>query len=155
MKQINLLLFLFAFIITSCNAPEYPEFRKMENVSFKSLSFDDGISVTLNGDAVFFNPNLLGANVTELDCDVFINGKKVTHINQDISAEMKGNSEFKLPLDFKVPLKEVFKDVKPTLGNIFKKKKIEYRLVGSLKVGLGNIEMSIPVEYEDEEEVKL
>jgi hypothetical protein len=68
---------------------------------------------------------------------------------------MKGNSEFKLPLDFKVPLKEVFKDAKPTLGDIFKKKKIEYKLLGHLKVGLGNIEVSVPVEYEDQEEVRL
>jgi LEA14-like dessication related protein len=155
MKLINLLLLLFTLQLFSCSAPDYPEFRKMENVSLKSVSFKDGLSVSLNGEAVFFNPNLIGANVTEMDFDVFINGKKVTHINQDVSAEMKGNSEFKLPLDFKVPLKEVFKDAKPTLGDIFKKKKIEYKLLGHLKVGLGNIEVSVPVEYEDQEEVRL
>jgi LEA14-like dessication related protein len=126
----------------------------MEKVTFKSFSFKDGGSVTLEGQALFFNPNLLGANVTEMDFDVYINGKKVTHINQPVSAEMKGNSEFKLPLDFQVPLKEVYKDLKPTLGSIFKKKKIEYRLDGHLKVGLGNIEVSVPVQYEDEEEMK-
>ena len=68
---------------------------------------------------------------------------------------MPGNSDFTLPLSFNVPLKEVAKDFKPTVGDIFKKKKVEYKLVGTLKVGLAGANIKVPVEYEDEEELSL
>lgn len=149
------ILCLFTLLFSACDSVDYPEFRKMENVKFKSISFSGGPSVTLKADAIFFNPNPVGANVTEVDLDVYINGKKVTNIRQDVRAEMKSNSEFTLPLDFKVPLKEVFNDLKPSLGNLLKKRKIDYRMDGTLKVGVGSVEVAVPVDYAGEEEVRL
>jgi LEA14-like dessication related protein len=156
MKKVSFLsFFLLLGMLFSCSQPSSPEFQKMENVQFKSASFLNGPSVTLVGDAVFYNPNTLGAQVTEVDMEVFINGKKVTRIKQDVSANMKGKAAFILPLSFEIPLEEIFKDFKPTLGDIFKKRIIEYQLIGNIKVGLGNLELKVPVEYEDEEELKL
>lgn len=155
MKKVNFLLILLSLQLLSCNTSQYPEFRKMENISFQSLNFNKGLSATLKGDAVFFNPNMLGATVTGMDFDVFVNDKKVTKVNQKVSAEMAGNSEFKLPLEFKVPLTEVFKDIQSNLGNLFKKKKIEYKLIGYIKISLGGMEVSVPVEYQGEEKVRI
>jgi len=156
MKNYSFFLNMLALcMLASCAQPSSPEFKKMENVQFKSASFLNGPSVTLVGDAVFYNPNTLGAQVTEIDMDVIINGKKVTRVKQDVSANMQGQAEFILPLSFEIPLEEIFKDFKPTLGDIFKKRIIEYKLIGSIKVGLGNLELKVPVEYEDEEELKL
>ena len=149
-----LLLAAAVMLFEACSSPDYPEFQKMENVKFSSISFTGGVSVTLNGDAVFHNPNPIGAKVTEIDFDLFINDKKVTHIRQDVSENMKANSDFTLPLQFKIPLKEVFKDLKPTIGNIFKKQKINYHMLGTLKVGLGSVEVAVPIDYADEEELK-
>lgn len=147
-------LFLFALLFSACDSVDYPEFKEMKNVKFKSVSFNNGPSVTLKADAVFFNPNPIGANVTEVNLDVYIDDKKVTNIKQDVSAVMGSNSDFTLPLDFNVPLKEVFKDAKPAIGNIFKKRKIDYRMDGTLKVGVGSVEVAVPVEYAGEEEVR-
>ncbi len=147
-------LLLFCLLFSACSSPDYPEFREMKNVKFKSFSFTDGGSVTLKADAIFFNPNAIGANVTEVDLDMYLDGKKVTHIRQDVSAKMKSNSEFTLPLDFSVPLKEVYKDLKPALGNLLKKRKLGYRMEGTLKVGLGSVEFAVPVDFAGEEEVR-
>lgn len=147
-------LLILCILFSACSSPEYPEFREMKNVKFKSFSLNNGASVTLKADAIFFNPNAIGANVTEVDLDMYVEDKKVTNIRQDVSAKMKANSEFTLPLDFNVPLKEVYKDLKPSLGNLLKKRKINYRMDGTLKVGLGNIEISIPVDYAGEEDVR-
>lgn len=152
--KLNTLLLLITIGFFACSSPEYPEFREMKNVKFKSFSLNNGGSVTLNADAVFFNPNAIGANVTEVDLDMYIDDKKVTHIRQDVRAEMNANSEFTLPLDFSVPLKEVYKDLKPALGNVFKKRKVAYRMDGTLKVGLGSVEIAVPVDYAGEEEVR-
>ena len=151
--------FLFSIfsilILIACNGPTSPEFKKLENVQFKSTSFLNGLTVTLTSDAIFHNPNPIGAKVTEVDLDVFINGKQVTRVKQDLSVDMKAKSDFTLPLEFEIPLQEVYKDLKPTLGDLFKKKKIEYKLDGDIKVGLGNVELRVPVVYEDQEEIRL
>lgn len=156
--QINMkfssFLLLICLFFSACSSPEYPEFREMKNVKFKSFSLNNGGSVTLKSDAIFFNPNAIGANVTEVDLDVYIDDKKVTNIRQDVRAEMNANSKFTLPLDFSVPLKDVYKDFKPSLGNLLKKRKIAYRIDGTLKVGLGSVEFSIPVDYAGEEDVR-
>ena len=154
-KNIPAILIICLLFLVACNAPQKPEFQKMENVTFKSVSFSGPLTVTLSGDAVFNNPNAIGANVTEVDLDVFINDKKVTHVKQNVSAIMPANADFRLPLEFDVPLKDVFKDAKITLNDIFKKKILQYKLVGNIKVGLGSVEVKVPVDYADEEEVKL
>lgn len=146
--------FLF-ILITACDGPQKPEFRKMENVKFKSVSFSGPLTITLKGDAVFNNPNPISANVTEVDLDVFVYDKKVTHITQNVSATMPANADFRLPLQFDLPLKDVFDDGKLAIGDIFKKKLLQYKLLGNIKVGLGSVEVRVPVEYADEEEVKL
>ncbi|MFK7935820.1 MAG: LEA type 2 family protein [Saprospiraceae bacterium] len=155
MKPIYFVLLLFAIQFTACNAPEYPEFVEMQNVKFKSVGFLNGLNVTCTADAVFNNPNAVGANVTEVNLDVSIDGKKVTTIKQEVSAKMPANSAFTLPLDFDIPLREVLKDVKPSLSNILKNRKLNYQIDGTLKVGLGAVEVAIPVDYAGEEEVKL
>ncbi len=143
------MIFLFSFFLISCAAPSEPEFKKLENVKFGSLSVIKPYSVTLNADAIFHNPNVLGANITEMNFDVYINDQKTTKINQDISAKMSPNSDFSLPIKCKIPLKEVFKDFK--FKDILKEKVLRYKLDGYLKIGLGNVELKVPVTFEDEE----
>ena len=151
----TILLLATISLLAACGKPSSPEFMRMEDVKFGSVSFSDGLSVVLNGNAVFDNPNKIGANISSVDLDMYVNGKKVTHINQEVHTTMPANAEFKLPLTFNVPLKEVFKDAKPTLGDIFNKRKIEYRLVGTLKVAVGYIQVEVPIDHEDVSEVKL
>jgi len=155
MKLTYFFLFGICLSLFACDGPEYPEFVEMKNVKFKSVGFLNGLSITCKADAVFKNPNPVGAKVTEVNLDVTIDGKKVTTIKQEVSAKMPANSEFILPLNFDVPLKKAFPDLKSTLGNLLKSKKLNYQLEGTLKVGLGKVEVAVPVDYEGEEEVKL
>ncbi|MFT4760345.1 MAG: LEA14-like dessication related protein [Paraglaciecola sp.] len=142
-------------LFLSCENPQQPVFKTLENVRFKSFSIANGGSVTLSGDALFHNPNMLGADVSSVDLDVYINGKMVTNVVQDVHASMSGNSDFTLPLNFKVPLKDTVKDFKSSINDIFKKKLVEYQLDGHIKAGLGSVQVSIPVKYEGEEELRL
>ncbi len=154
MKRIFYFLLLGSLLtVISCSAPEKPEFRKLENVKFKSASIKD-MKVTLTGDAVLFNPNALGANISGMDFDIFANGKKVTKVRQEITATIPANNTFKLPLEFDIPVKEVFKDFKPTITNIFNKKKLNYKVDGHLIVNLAGANIKVPVTHEDEEEIK-
>lgn len=142
-------------LFLSCENPQQPVFKSVENVRFKSFSIANGGSVTLTGDALFHNPNRLGADVSGVDLDVYINGKMVTHVVQEVNASMSGNSDFTLPLNFKVPLKDAVKDFKFSINDIFKKKLVEYQLDGHIDVGLGSVQVSVPVKYKGEEELRL
>ena len=138
-----------------CENPQQPVFKTLEKVRFKSFSIADGGSVTMTGNAIFHNPNTLGADISAVDLDVYINGKMVTHVVQEVNASMSGNADFSLPLNFKVPLKDAVKDFKFSLNDIFKKKLVEYQLDGHIKAGLGSAQVRIPVKYEGEEELRL
>lgn len=156
MKSIiySTILFVSLFLF-SCNTPEAPEFQKLENVKFKSASFSKDLNFTLSADALFHNSNTLGADITGLDLEVFVNDKKVSDIKQNVTASMGGNSDFKLPIELVVPLREVLKDVKPSLGELFKKREVNYHLKGTASVSVAGVEVDVPVDYEGKEELKL
>lgn len=144
-----------ALFLFSCSTPEAPEFQRLENVRFKSASITNLMNFTLTANAVFNNPHPVGATITALDLEMFVNGEKVSDIKQNVSAPISGNSDFKLPLEIEVPLTKVLKDIKPTLGELFKKREISYQLKGTATVSVAGVEVNIPVDYEDKEELKL
>lgn len=144
---------ILCLAIMACEAPQEPTFQKLENVTFNSLVLKKPYSVTLKADAIFHNPNVLGAKITEMDFDVYINDKKTTKIRQDVSATMPANSDFSLPIECKIPLREVFEDLK--LRDILSAKVLKYKMDGHLKIGLGNLEIKVPVVFEGEEKAKL
>ncbi len=149
----HVMILLASLCILACEAPQEPTFLKLENVSFNSLVLKKPYSVTLKADAIFHNPNVLGAKITEMDFDVFINDKKTTQVRQDVTATMPANSDFTLPIECKIPLKEVFEDLK--LKDLLSAKVLKYKMDGHLKIGLGNLEVKVPVTYEGEEKARM
>ena len=133
--------------------PDQPEFKSLENVQFNSFSFQRPYSVTLNADAIYYNPNTLGADIKEMDFDVFIDDKLVTHITQDIEAKMPAQSEFTLPVQVKIPLEEVMKDL--NIRDLLSSREINYRLDGDFKMGIGKAMVKVPFKYSGTERVGL
>ncbi len=148
-----LLVFCAALLLGSCTAPEKPTFKKVENIKFNSLSIKKPYSVKLNADAVFNNPNAIGAQIKAMDFDVFINGKKTTHIKQDVSTKMPAKSDFTLPIICSVPLKEIFQELK--LKDLLKAKNIDYRVTGHLTIDLGGVGINVPFDHEGKEKLSL
>ncbi len=147
------LLIFFSFFFIGCSGPNRPEFKRIENVKFNSFSIIKPYSVTFNADAIYYNSNRVGADITELDIDVYVNDQKVTHITQDIRAKIPGQSEFTLPLNLKVPLEEVLKDFK--LKDILNQKMVKYEMKGFLKMGIGDAMVKVPFNYAGEESISL
>lgn len=144
---------LLGSFMISCSNPEQPTFKSIQNVRFNSVSFIKPYSVTLNVDAIYHNSNRLGADIVEMDFDVFVNGKKATHIKQDVKATMPGRSDFTLPIQVKIPLEEVIKDLK--IKDLLNSKVIQYEMKGYLKMGLGDAVVKVPFNYSGEEKIGL
>ena len=148
-----LLVMTISLYFGACSSPEKPVFKSLENVKLNSFSIKKPYSVTLNADAIYHNPNILGADITGMDLDVFVNKKKVTHITQDVIAKMPPKSDFVLPILLKVPLEEIFQDL--NFKDLLGLKMIEYELKGHLKVGFGGIDAKIPFSHSGEEALSL
>lgn len=157
MKRLHLLLpFLILFSISACKKPAQPEFKKLTNVKFGSLiKIDNGFGVKMKGDAVLFNPNSVGVPISGMDFDLYADGKKVSHITQDVTAQMPANGDFTLPLNFGIPLEEVFRGFKPTIRELMNKRSVKVKVDGHLVVKPAGVELKIPVTYEDDYEVAL
>ena len=131
-----LLPLLSIFICINCTQPSKPVFKSIENVKFNSFSIQKPYSVTFNADLIYHNPNQLGADITEMDFDVFIDDQKVTHITQSLRARMPARSDFTLPLELKIPLEDVIQDL--SFKDLLSSRTINYQMIGHFKMGLGD-----------------
>jgi len=151
---LSITITVLIILAVSCSMPTEPTFKKLEDVKFKSLSLSKK-RVTLSANALFNNPNALSGQMKNMNLEVFVNGKKVSNLKQNVSSEIPAESDFKLPLEVEIPLNEVLKDIGSSLGGILKSPKIKYHLEGSATVSMAGIEASVPIYFEGEEELKL
>jgi hypothetical protein len=87
-----------------------------------------------------------------INVDIFVNGKKAASVNQDLKTTIPANSEFSVPIEVKLAIKELgFMD---TLLGMIGGKKFEVRYEGSLKLSYHGFPINVPVNYKDEVRVR-
>jgi LEA14-like dessication related protein len=104
----------------------------------------------LKANAVFFNPNSSRMRLKRIDIDVLVDGKKAARVDQHLSALIKANAEFTVPLEVQLNLKEGLLD---TILSLFGGKKHEIQFVGTMKVTVNGFPVRVPLNYK--EEIKL
>ena len=142
---------LMALMLAACSSPQKPVFKKIDNIKFNSFTLKKPYSVKLDANAIFHNPNSIGAQIKALDFDVFVNGNKTTHVEQEVSSKMPANADFTLPIICSVSLKDVFKDL--NLMDLLSPKLIDYKMVGHLTIDLGGVGIDIPFDHEGNEDL--
>lgn len=153
-------LFFLSVLITlifACENMDRPQFQAINNVKLNSVNIAKGLNVEMSGDVTFFNPNDVSVDVSELNADVYVNGKKVTTVTQqDVKTKMKASEDFTIPITCNIPLESVFNDIKGGMfKNLFKKKKIDLRLEGTLKTTKAGVSMEVPFDYSETHELSL
>ncbi len=148
------LLFIASLLIfQACDSDsvKYPEFVKLQNVKFGNVKLPPNMAVTFSSDMVLNNPNPVGVTISKMEFDVFIDGKKSTHIVQDTNVKMPANSDFTMPLSFQIPInhKEIFKNLKDVLSGAWKKQAMDIRSVGKIYVKVMGKDVGIPFDHED------
>ncbi len=135
------------FLLTGCSGPKEPEFQRLENVRLKTLPFKGELQFT--ADAIMHNPNPIGVEITTLDLDVEMEHSHVADISQDVSAKMPPNGDFALPLEFYVPIKEVFKDWKGLLGGTLSNQTVDVHVDGHCKVSVASATVKVPIKFSE------
>lgn len=136
--------------------PKAPTLVKITNVKLSDVKLPPEMSVNFNANAILNNPNDFGVNISGMDFDVYVNGKKTTRINREVDSKMPANSDFTLPIRFEIPLKDEagLKGLGGLLQNALKNKAMDIRSEGTISVKVLSYDFEIPFEYEDNYRLK-
>jgi LEA14-like dessication related protein len=145
MKRV-LLFVLIAVALEAC-APKEPVVLREVHIRSVDLG-KDGKTPVLKADAILYNPNKGSLRLKEIDLDILLNDKSAARIDQKLNAQIKGQSEFTVPLEVQLALGD--SGLLDTLLNLFGGKKYNIRFTGKIKVSVGGFPVKIPVEHRDE-----
>ena len=140
---------LMIVLAGSCAPKEQVEFRKVLNVRLEAVAK----TPTLKADLVFYNPNKGNAKLKKIEMDILLNDKSAGRIDQTLNQKIKGQSEFTVPIEVKLALKEL--GLLNTIINIFGGKKNEVRMLGKVRVSVHGFAISVPVDHKEEIKLKM
>ena len=140
---------LMSLLLAACAPKEQVVFRKVLNIRLDMVSN----APVLKADIVFFNPNKQGAKLKKINLDILVNEKKGGEVDQVLNQKIKGESEFTVPIEVKLNLKEI--GLLDTLINIFGAKKYTIRMVGKIRVSVSGFAISVPVDEIQEIKIRM
>lgn len=138
--------------LSSCNKPESPQFKHLENlvVELESLS-----SANLHAEAVLFNPNKNTITIKGADIDIMLGEKVIAVLDEEYDIKAHGNQDFMVPLDVKIRLKDLnLSAIGSALGLIGDSGQ-EIRYLGKIKVKAYGVPFSVKVDYKDVINIKI
>ena len=144
---------LIIFVLASCNKPESPQFKYLENivVELESLS-----SANLHAEAVLHNPNKNTITIRGADINILMEDKVVAVLDEEYDIKAKGFEDFKIPLDVKVKLKDLnLNAIGSALGLLGDGKGQEIRYLGKIKVKAYGVPFSVKVDYREKINIKI
>jgi LEA14-like dessication related protein len=140
------LLFLLVVVALYACAPKEPVVLREVHIRSVDLG-KDGKNPVLKADAILYNPNKGSLRLKEIDLDILLNEKPAARIDQKLNAQIKGQSEFTVPLEVQLSLND--SGLLDTILSLFGGKKYDIRFTGKIKVSVGGFPVKIPVDHKD------
>ncbi len=137
-------------LVLSCVPKEQVVLKDIKNIEMKT-----GLSgqPLLTGDAVFHNPNKLRMLLREINIEVFVDGKKAAHSDQQMEAQIPAKDDFIIPLEVKLNLQEI--GLLDTLFGFLTGKSHEVKFLGFVRVKVHGVIVKIPVDYKSDIKLKI
>ena len=142
-------LIVSAIFVSSCLPKEQIVLRNIQNLSVEA---DSGNDPLLKANAVFFNPNKVRMKLREIKVEIFLNDKKSAASDQKLKALIKPESEFTVPLEVRLSLKEV--GLLDTIFSLIGGKKYEIHYLGYIRASVHGIIIKIPIDHRDQVKLK-
>lgn len=135
-------------LISACQRPKEDIVLRQ----IKDIVVDATSDPMLRANAIFYNPNTMRGKLRRINVDIFVNGKKAASVNQELKTLIPSKSEFIIPIEVKLAIKELgFMD---TLLGMIGGKKFEVRYEGTLKLSYHGFPINVPVNYKDDIRVR-
>jgi LEA14-like dessication related protein len=145
----SIIYFLLLVLITSCVPKEEVVLRSIANEKLETNS--NGVQI-FKADAIFYNPNNVRMKLKEINIEVFVNGKKAAHTDQKFNSLIKAKSDFTVPLEIKLSLKEL--GLLDTILSFLGGKKNEIQFKGQLRIKVHGLTFKVPVDHKEEFKLK-
>ena len=140
-----LLVFLMAlFVLSSCQKPEEDIVLRQ----IRDVVVDASSEPMLKANAIFYNPNDMRGKLKKIDVEIFVNGKKAATVDQEMKTSIPAESEFTVPLEVKLSIKEL--GLMDTLFGMIGGKTFKIHYKGSLKLSYRGLPINVPVDYKDD-----
>jgi len=139
---------LVVLLLSGCKKPDQDiVLRKI-----KDVVVDATTEPMLRANAIFYNPNNLRGRLKKIDVEIFVNGKKAASVDQSLKTTIPAASEFTIPLEVKLALKELgFMD---TLFGMIGGKTFNIHYKGFLRLSYHGFPINVPVDYKDEVKIR-
>lgn len=136
------------YSLCSCKPNEPLQLRQIKNVKVE-LNQEPFI----RAEAVIHNPNKMRVKLRKADVEVRVDGKHAASIQQDFNLIIPAESDFTLPLEVKVNLREMgFLD---TVLSVLGGRKFEVQYTGMLWLTYNGVRIKLPVRHREEVRVRL
>jgi LEA14-like dessication related protein len=133
---------------SSCSTPKEDVVLRY----IKDVVVDAASEPMLKANAVFYNPNNVRMRLKKINVEVYVDGKKVANVDQELKTIIPARGEFSIPLEVKLAMKELgFMD---TLFGVLGGKKFKVQYKGFLKLTYHGLPVKVPVEFSDDIRVK-
>ena len=142
MSPVAVLLLLF--LASGCRKPE--EDIVLRHV--RDVVVDATSGPVLKANAIFYNPNNMRGRLKKIDVEIFVNGKKAASVEQTLKTSIPAASEFTVPLEVKLAIKEL--GLMDTIFGMIGGKTFEVHYKGSLKLSYHGFPINVPVDYKDD-----
>ena len=140
-------LFAFCFIVAVNAACDKPD-QDIVLRRVKDVVADASSDPMLKAEAVFYNPNDASGKLKGISVDIYVNGKKAGTVDKDYKIKIPARSEFSVPLEVKLNMKEL--GTMQTLLGMLGAKKFDVRYQGKLRLTYHGVPIRVPVDYKDE-----
>ena len=154
MKRISLKIFktlspMAAFacillVMAGCKKPDQDIVLRQ----IRDVVVDASSEPMLRANAIFYNPNDMRGRLKKIDVEIFVNGKKAASVNQTLKTSIPAASEFTVPLEVKLAIKEL--GVMDTIFGMIGGKKFDIHYKGSLGLTYRGFPIKVPVDYHDD-----
>lgn len=147
-RRFLLLMISTCLMLTGCELPKEQIVLKQ----IRDVVVDAATDPLLKANAIFFNPNDARGKLRKIKVDIYINGKKAGEIDQDLKTLIPAKSNFTVPIEVKLSLKEF--GVLDTIFSMLGGKKFQVHYQGSLRLTYHGVPIRVPVDYKDEIRLK-
>ena len=101
--------------------------------------------VTVDAEALFYNPNGVSITLEEIDVDLVINDNNVGNLNYELNQKIEKKSDFKIPLRVSFPPKLLYDNLLQGLAGLLTRKEYVVEYKGFVKAKAIGVSLKIPV----------
>jgi len=138
-------VFLIFFTFLSCIPSKPIELRNLEIKDFKLVT---ATNIILNTESEFYNPNATRIRLKQIYLDIFVSGKKVGFVDQEINELIMPKSNFKLSTEIQLDLSK--SDLFSSVLSLFGSQNVEILITGRARVVVNGIPLNVPFEIKDQ-----